>query len=104
VKSWIKEAKKNYGIRSIICLLDEQHLCLYKEVGGLLSYYRENGFVVVHIRVPDHQDPPLSKKQVRKVIKAYDKRLSKPVLIQCSAGRYRTGYAIRHLKRLLRKG
>ena len=102
VKSWIKTARK-FGIRSIICLLDEQHLCLYERIGGLLSYYRENGFEVVHVRVRDHQDPPLNKEELRKVVKS-QKKLLGPLLIHCSAGRYRTGYAIRCLKRLLEKG
>jgi protein tyrosine phosphatase (PTP) superfamily phosphohydrolase (DUF442 family) len=55
----------------------------------------------VHIPVRDHLNP--SKKQVRKLNNSY-KKLPRPVLVHCSAGRYRTGYAIRHLKRRLRKG
>jgi len=32
VDRWIRKAKRDYGIRSIICLLDQYHLRLYEQL------------------------------------------------------------------------
>jgi protein tyrosine phosphatase len=103
VDAWIEESKRSFGIRSIICLLHEEHLKLYESLpADLLSYYRASGFEVKHIPVRDHQSPPLCEDDLKKVWDAYT-LLAKPVLVHCSAGCDRTGKAVHHIKRQLRK-
>jgi len=85
-------------VKSIVCLLNEQHLKLYGAVpGGLLQAYRDAGFEFGHVPVADHQWPPLSCTELKAVEKHFNE-LTKPVLIHCSAGIDRTGAAVRHLK------
>ena len=58
VDAWIAEAKC-FGVRSIICLLAKDQLHLYDQLPiDLVSYYRQSGFEVEHVPVPDHQQPP----------------------------------------------
>lgn len=94
VQSWI-DAAQVAGIASIICLLDEEHLCLYPDE-DLLGIYRTAGFEVRHIPTRDHSIPPLSPDQLDAVLHAY-RELPKPVLIHCSAGLGRTGVAWAHI-------
>ncbi len=59
VSQWIAEAKSS-GAKSIICLLNDQHLKLCgAPLTGLLQAYSDAGFQVGHVPVVDHQRPPL---------------------------------------------
>jgi len=69
VQSWIEGAQA-LGIVSIICLLDEEHLCLYPD-GDLLGIYRTAGFEVRHVPARDHSIPPLNHDQLAAVLSAY---------------------------------
>jgi protein tyrosine/serine phosphatase len=94
VQTWI-EAAQTLCIASIICLLDEEHLCLYPD-GDLLGIYLTAGFEVRHVPARDHSIPPLSNNQLDAVLTAY-RELPKPVLIHCSAAIDRTGAAVKHI-------
>ncbi len=96
VEGWLADAKA-LGIQSIVCLLDESQLDLYRDVpGGLLQTYRRAGMAVGHVPVKDHQTPPIPADQLIEVEQLYS-ALPKPLLIHCSAGIDRTGAALEHI-------
>ncbi len=98
VDGWIETAQV-HGIRSIVCLLADEHLRLYASLGeDLPSYYRRHGFEVVHLPVLDYQQPPLDDATLARIADAYAV-LPKAVLVHCSAGIDRTGAAIEYLQR-----
>ncbi|MBI4199011.1 MAG: tyrosine-protein phosphatase [Chloroflexi bacterium] len=96
VDRWV-QAAVGLGIRSIVCLLEPAELQLYDSLdlgeGGLLSCYRRAGLAVSHIPVADYRIPPLAEPEETAVWEAFQ-RMEKPVLVQCSAGRDRTGAAV----------
>lgn len=94
VQSWI-EVAQSFGVASIICLLDDEHLGLYPD-GDLLGIYRTAGFEVAHLPTRDHLIPPLTPDQLSAVLQFY-RNLPKPVVVHCSAGLGRTGVAWAHI-------
>jgi hypothetical protein len=85
VDRWI-EAARGPAIRSIICLLADEHLKRYDSIpGGLLGRYIAAGFEVAHIPVLDHRVPTMSDDELKAAWAAF-RRLPGPALVHCSAG------------------
>jgi protein tyrosine phosphatase len=98
IDRWVDDVK-NARICSIICLLADEHLSLYAALpDGLINHYRQCGFQVEHIPVPDHQRPAVSKQQLAAIIAAAN-RLPQPLLVHCSAGIDRTGLVVEQLRK-----
>jgi protein tyrosine phosphatase (PTP) superfamily phosphohydrolase (DUF442 family) len=97
VDAWVSEMEEA-GIASIICLLDEDQLPLYRRSlsQGLLHHYRQRGFALEHIPTADGQADPFTDEQLEHAWQAYQ-RLPKPVLVHCSAGHDRTGRVVSHI-------
>ena len=96
VAEWVGRARER-GIQAVLCLLDDQQLAYYTEVpGGLLDYYRQAGFVVLHHPVEDHQKPAVPSAVLTKAHADF-LAATKPVLVHCSAGCDRTGAVVDYL-------
>jgi len=85
------------GIRSVICLLDDEQLTRYYPDLDLLACYQAQGMESCRIPTRDFQDPPLSMRDLERIWRAW-LQLPKPVLIHCCAGVSRTGRAVSFIK------
>lgn len=97
VDAWLDEVRA-FGVSSVICLLDEDQLWLYKHTlaEGLLGRYRQAGLAVAHIPAMDQQTTPYTSEQYEQAWAAFQE-LPKPVLVHCSAGHDRTFRVVRHI-------
>lgn len=96
IDSWLAEARA-LGVRSILCLLDDDQLSRYDELpGGLLEVYRDSGFAVAHLPVQDLQDPPIPQEMLPEVWRVF-RELPSPMVVHCWAGVDRTGAAVAYL-------
>jgi protein tyrosine phosphatase (PTP) superfamily phosphohydrolase (DUF442 family) len=97
VDAWIEDARR-FGIRSVMCLIGNDQLWLYRKAtpAGLLARYRDAGFEVCHIPTADQQTHPFTEAEYEHAWDSFQ-RLPKPVLVHCSAGMDRTGRVVRHI-------
>ena len=97
VTAWLNHVRAE-GIASIVCLLSGRELATgYGDHRvGLLRRYREGGFQVAHISVPDQHVPPVPESvfpEIRRVLC----KLPVPWLFHCSSGLDRSAYAASEL-------
>ena len=97
VDAWVDDVRA-FGIASVICLLAEDQLWLYRKSvpGGLISRYRKAGLHVAHIPTLDQQTHPFTDEQYEAAWEAF-RALPQPVLVHCSAGHDRTGRIVTHI-------
>jgi hypothetical protein len=97
IHSWARRMRE-YGIRSLICLMHPKEVLHYAELDldgeNLIGFYRKAGFAVRHIpwEDPAHRSsgerrsfPDECARVSEEALAAFD-ALKKPVLLHCSAG------------------
>ncbi len=97
VESWLSDVL-DFGINSVMCLLEEDQLWLYKKAfpQGLIARYQEVGLEVAHIATLDQLTVPFTPDQYDRAWDEFQ-RLPKPVLVHCSAGHDRTGRIVNYI-------
>lgn len=98
VRKWLDQVA-GMKIRSIVCLLSQAELDEYYGANQikLLEVYRQQGFAIAHIPIPDYQEPPVTQSELKLIQKTLT-NLPRPWLIHCSAGIDRTGTTIEFLR------
>ena len=86
------------GLRSIVCLLTDEEIKSYYSPHGvdLLARYREAGFTLLRVPVPDYQQPPVDPEALNSIVRLLPS-LPAPWVVHCSAGVDRTGMVIKRL-------
>ena len=95
---WLPRAR-GMGIRSIVCLLTERQLLEYYAVHGLdlLDSYRQAGFEVALVPVPDFQWPSIEATELF-TLRTHLSGLPPPWLVHWNEGDDRTGCAVDYLR------
>ena len=97
VDAWLHDVT-TFGIRTVMCLLAEDQLWLYKHSlpEGLLGRYEAAGLKVAHVPTLDQLTHPFTPEQYDRAWELFQE-MPKPVLVHCSAGYDRTGRIVNHI-------